>query len=349
MATTRRMTDSARRIIVGVDTHRDINVAAVLDDRGGLLGRESFPTTAEGHRRLADWASSFGSIDCVGVEGTGSYGAGLARSLARAGHRVVEVDRPNRQTRRRRGKSDAIDAEAAARAVLAGTATGVPKQRDSSVEAIRALRVARRSAMKARTQAGNQMRCLISSAPDELRDSLRGSPLRALVDTCSRFRGADDTAVDATKAALRSIARRHRDLSTEIEDLDALLAPLITAVCPELVEMYGVGIDVAGQLLVTVGENRDRLRSDSAFAHLCGVAPIPVSSGRTDRFRLNRGGDRHANSALYTIVLCRLRHDPRTQAYAERRSAEGRTKPEIIRCLKRYVAREVFQVLRPVA
>lgn len=340
------MADDGRRVTVGIDTHGEVHVAAVLDERGRLLGTESFPTTSGGHRRLERWALRFGAIDGVGIEGTGAWGAGVARHFAAGGHRIVEVDRPDRRTRRRRGKSDTIDAEAAARAVQAETATGTPKSRSGRIEAIRALRVARRSAVKARSQAAHQLHCLVSTAPDELRDELRALRLAELVETAARFRPGDPRdAVQATKAALRSIARRHRQLAAEVGDLDAMLDPLVAEAAPGLVALNGVGTDVAGQFLVTAGDNSDRLRSDAAFSHLCGSSPIPASSGRTDRHRLNRGGDRAANAALYRVVLCRLRWDPRTRAYVERRTKEGLTKPEIIRCLKRYIAREIYREL----
>ena len=338
--------DEECRVTVGIDTHGEVHVAAVLDERGRLLGTESFVTTSSGHRRLERWALRFGVIDAVGIEGTGAWGAGVARHLSAAGYRVVEVDRPDRKTRRQRGKSDTIDAEAAARAVQAGTATGTPKSRSGRIEAIRALRVARRSAIKARSQAAHQLHCLVSTAPDVLRDELRALRLGELVEIAARFRPGDTAEpVQATKAALRSIARRYQQLSAELDQLDAILDPLVADTAPNLVALNGVGTDVAGQLLVTAGDNPDRLRSDAAFSHLCGSSPIPASSGRINRHRLNRGGDRAANAALYRIVLCRLRWDPRTRAYVERRTKEGLTKPEIIRCLKRYIAREIYREL----
>jgi transposase len=341
-----RIAGDTRHVTVGVDTHSDVHVAAVLDEVGRLLATESFPTTSQGHRRLEAWAEGFGVIDSAGVEGTGAWGAGLARHLSAAGYRVVEVDRPDRKARHRRGKSDTIDAEAAARAVQAGTATGTPKARTGRVEAIRALRVARRSAVKARSQAAQQLRCLVSTAPDELRDQLRRYRLDQLVTATARCRPSDLTdPIGATKASLRSIARRYQHLNDEIAELDAILGPLVAETAPGLVALNGVGTDVAGQLLVTAGDNPDRLHSDAAFAHLCGAAPIPASSGRTQRHRLNRGGDRAANAALYRIVLCRLRWDPRTRAYADRRTRQGLTKPEVIRCLKRYIAREIHHEL----
>ncbi|MDP1820179.1 MAG: IS110 family transposase [Acidimicrobiales bacterium] len=338
--------DDGCRVTVGIDTHGEVHVAAVLDERGRLLATESFVTTSKGHRQLEQWALGFGVIDAVGIEGTGAWGAGVARHFSAGGHRVVEVDRPDRKTRRLRGKSDTIDAEAAARAVQAGTATGTPKTRSGRIEAIRALRVARRSAIKARSQAAHQLHCLVSTAPDGVRDELRTLRLVDLVETAARFRPGDprDT-TQATKTALRSIARRYQQLTVELENLDELLGQLVAETAPNLVALNGVGTDVAGQLLVTAGDNPDRLRSDAAFSHLCGSSPIPASSGRTNRHRLNRGGDRAANAALYRIVLCRLRWDPRTRHYVERRTKEGLTKPEIIRCLKRYIAREIYTKL----
>ena len=333
-------------VTLGIDTHRDVHVAAALDQHGRLLGTASFPTTTSGHRRLERWACEFGTIDAVGIEGTGSWGAGIARHLAARDHRVVEVSRPDRRVRRQRGKSDTIDAEAAARAVQAGTATATPKTRTGQIEAIRALRIARRSALKARSQAAVQLHCLVSTAPEALRDALRNLRLAELVTTATKFRPGDPFApAQATKIALRSIARRYQQLTTEIAELDALLHPLIAATAPNLIALYGVGTDVAGQLLVTAGDNPERLRNEAAFAHLCGVAPIPASSGRTHRHRLNRGGDRAANAALYRITICRLRWHPPTRAYAERRTQQGLTRREIIRCLKRYIAREIHREL----
>lgn len=338
--------DPGCRVTVGIDTHRDSHVGAVLDSQGRLLGTESFAATSSGYRLLEDWASGFGTIDTIGIEGTGAWGAGIARHLSARGYRVVEVDRPNRRMRRQRGKSDTIDAEAAARAVHAGTATGIPKTRTGRIEAIRALRVARRSAIKARTQAAQQLHCLVSTAPDELRDPLRQLSRGALVGTAARFYPTDSSQpAQATMTALGFIARRYQHLATEIAELDAILEPLVATVAPNLVALNGVGTDVAGQLLVTAGDNPQRLHSDAAFAHLCGVAPIPASTGKTHRHRLNRSGDRQANAALYRIVLCRLRWDPQTRAYMQRRTQQGRTKPEIIRCLKRYVARDIYKIL----
>lgn len=355
----------APEVTGGVDTHADAHVAAVIDLLGRHLADRSFPATPAGYRDLIGWISSFGKVGVVGVEGTGAYGAGLARALTAAGLAVVEVDRPDRKTRRDQGKSDPIDAYAAARAAASGRATGTPKSRTGDVESIRALRVARNGAIRARAKALTQLKSLIVTAPDVLRTQLAGLDGNQLVATCARLRPArgeqapmparakrparpgrlTDPAA-ATKRALASIAARIGHLDSELAALDDDLHELITPLAPTLVGLMGVGLDVAGQLLATAGDNPDRLRHEAAFAHLCGAAPIPASSGKTTRHRLNRGGDRAANAALYRIVICRLRWDPATRAYVERRTKEGRTKAEIIRCLKRYIAREVFNAIR---
>jgi transposase len=334
------------RVTGGVDTHLDVHVAAALDEIGGLLGTASFRADAAGYRQLLGWLRGFGDVVRVGVEGTGSYGAGLSRRLGAEGVPVVEVDRPNRRQRRRAGKTDTLDAVNAARAAQSGEAAGAAKARTGNVEAIRVLRVARGSARAARTQALNQMRSLVCTAPEDLRDRLRDLTIVALVHACAGLRpGADVDVIAATKLALRTLARRVLELETEIDRLDATLRPLVTATAPALVAAYGVGTDTAGALLVAAGDNPDRLRTEACFARLCGVAPIEASSGKVTRHRLHRGGDRHANSALWRIVMTRMSNDPDTRAYVERRDTEGRSKKEIIRCLKRYTARELFPLL----
>lgn len=332
----------------GVDTHQDTHTAAVIDTTGRPLAERQFPATGAGYRQLLMWLRGFGTLVVVGVEGTGVYGAGLARHLNAQGVRMVEVDRPDRKARRFAGKSDPLDAQAAARAALAGVRTGTPKDRDGQVEALRNLRVARRSAVDQRADCMRRIKTLLVTAPDPVRDRLRALPDARLLATCSALR-PDTTRVSdpshAVKVALRAVARRHAALTQEIAELDTLIEPLIEQINPRLLELNGVGPDVAGQLLVTAGQNTERLRSEAAFAMLCGVAPIPASSGKTHRHRLNRGGDRQANAALYRVVLCRMRWDPRTRAYVTRRTAEGLSKKDIIRCLKRLIAREIYHVL----
>ena len=335
------------RVTLGVDTHADVHVGVALDQLGGFLGSHAIPTTPAGYAGLLVWARQLGTLERIGIEGTSSYGAGLARWLRARGLAVLEVERPGRQTRRRRGKSDPVDAEAAARAVLAGVATGHPKTGDGPVEMVRTLQVARRSAMRARTQAANQVHALVVTAPAALREQLRPLSLARRVAMAAAFRGAGHPATPtaAAKLALRSVARRYRQLSAEIQALDAHLARLVGQVAPQLVAVKGVGTDTAATLLAAAGDNPERLRSEAAFAHLCGVAPIPASSGKTVRHRLDRGGNRDANRALHLLAVRRLAWDPRTRAYATRRTAEGKTTPEILRCLKRYLARELFPLL----
>jgi transposase len=340
------VTNLPRCITGGVDTHLDVHVAAALDERGTLLGVESFATTESGYKKLLGWLSDFGSLELVGVEGTGSYGAGLTRHLQAERVRVVEVDRPNRQRRRRKGKSDPEDAISAARAALSGDAAGEAKSRDGNVESMRVLRVARASARKSRTQALNQMRALISTAPDPIRAELRGLNVFHLLERTSTYRpGAKRDIVSLTKFTLRMLARRAITLEEEIAEIDAILKPMVKETAPELVSTLGIGTDAASALLVAAGDNPQRLRNEAAFAHLCGVSPIDASSGKQHRHRLNRSGDRQANSALWHIVLTRMVYDPRTTEYIDRRTKEGLTKKEAVRCLKRYVAREVFNLL----
>ena len=338
-------------IVGGVDCHAQTHQAAALDDRGRRLGDRAFPATREGYRQLLAWLRRFGPVIAIGVEGTGAYGAGLSRFLTAAGERVIEVNQPHRHTRHRRGKSDPIDAEAAARKVLAGEATAVPKDSTGRVEAIRQLRLARASAVKARSAALTQLGELIVTAPAELREHLQRhrKTLRGRAGLCARLRPDRRRLADplqAAKLALRSLAERIQTLDAEIAALDAHLAALVTAAAPRTTALLGVGTGHAGQLLVTAGQNLGRLRSEAAFAHLCAADPIPASSGQTTRHRLNPGGDRAANAALHLIAVVRLRYCERTRAYAARRTAEGLSKREIIRCLKRYIAREVYHALR---
>ena len=340
---------SSFQVVVGVDTHQDKHVAVAIDQRGVRLGEFPTPTATRGYQDLERWSLELGAVQAFGIEGTGSYGAGVARFLSSRGFTVVEVNRPDRATRYRKGKSDPTDAESAARSVLAGVADATPKSGEGEVEMIRMLKGAKDSAVKARTQAFNQMKALIVTSPAQLRESLSGSTTAALVSVCKGFRpGRMDGPTAAAKHALRSLARRYHQLGNEIKDLEAELKGLTSKVAPGLVDSFGIGPDTAATLLVAAGSNPQRLRTEAAFASLCGVNPIPASSGRTNRHRLNRGGHRQANAALHRVVIVRLRHDGRTRAYMRRRTSEGMSKKEVIRCLKRYVAREVFSTLRKV-
>lgn len=334
-------------VVGGIDTHTDFHQAAVIDGIGRHLATEQFETTPQGYQRLLDWLRSHGEVLAVGVEGTGAYGAEIARFLTANEVTVVEVDRPDRKARRDNGKSDPIDAYGAATAVLSGRAGGTPKSRNGIVEAIRALRVVRKSAVKARTQTINQIRTLIVTAPSVVRDRLRGLSARELVDTLARSRPAGELhdPACAVRIALRRLARRYQALDEEIKEADKEIGPLVTTAAPRLIALPGLGPETVGQLLTSAGDNPGRLHSEAAFAHLCGAAPVPASSGRTNRHRLNRGGDRQANNALHTVVLVRMKCDQRTQEYVARRTAQGMAKKDVIRCLKRFVAREIYRHL----
>ena len=318
--------EAARGITGGVDTHRDVHVAAALDPLGGLLGTESFATGPAGYMALLSWLASFGDVTKIGVEGTGSYGAGLGRHLRRAGVEVIEVDRPNRQKRRSSGKSDPLDAVEAARAALGGRPTGSPKSRDGAVEAIRVLVVAKRSARQARVKAILQMRHLGYSAPEQLRCRMKGLSVPALVAEGARLRPArsPDPVTAATKASLSSLAHRIEALDRELAELDERIEAFLVATVPDLLELFGVGPDTAAALVIAAGDNPGRLHSEAAWAHLCGVAPVPDGSGKTSgRVKAHDGGDRQANSALWRIVMVRIAHDPETRALLRAASQGG--------------------------
>ena len=303
------MTDTNRlgatKVIIGVDTHRDEHVAVAIDCLGGRLGQRRLPAASGGYEGLHCWASGLGEVVAFGIESTGSYGAGLARFLAGRGHTIIEVNRPDRSTRRRLGKSDPVDAEMAARSVLAGVARDYPKSGLDSVEMIRMLKVVKDSAVKARTQAINQIKALIVTAPSELRHELVSLDVSRLVARCARFRpGRLATQAGAAKYSLRLLARRYGQLTSKIEGVNDELLRLTSETAPALVELFGIGPDTAATLLVTAGGNPERLRSEAAFAALCGVNPVPASSGRTNRHRLNRGGDRQATLPSIASSSC---------------------------------------------
>jgi len=347
MALTNMTQDNSARVVIGVDTHRDLHVAVALDHLGRPLDQRIITTDRAGYQELLEWSDGLGRVEAFGIEGTGSYGAGLSRWLAERGAKVIEVDSPRRTVRRRGGaKSDPVDAEAAARAVLSGQATGTPKAGDDKAEMVRMLRTSRSGAIKARTAAINNLRALVVTAPGELAEQLKGLSHEHLVARVVRLRpGPLLTTTAAAKAAMISLARRIQFLDAEVAQLDASLEVLVAAAAPRLVSLLGVGTDCAGALLVSVGDNPQRLRSEQAAARLWGVAPLEASSGQTCRHRLNRGGDRQANAALYRVVVVRMRHHQPTRDYVERRTKEGLSKKEIMRCLKRYLVREVYRAL----
>ena len=340
------MSEARVDVFGGVDTHRDTHVAAVVDTAGRVLATAPFRADTTGYEQLSNWLGSHGQVVRVGIEGTGSYGAGLTRYLNSVGVEVVEVNRANRQLRRRYGKTDVTDAQAAARAALNGQASGLPKSGDGPVEGIRMLSVARRSAIKARTQAINQIHALVVTAPDQVKHHLTGLSPKARVNKSAAFRpGTADTTIRYAKQALRLLSRRYQSLTAEIRELDTEITRLCAQANPALLATPGVGPDIAAALLIAAGDNPERMTSESSFAALCGVSPVQASSGRIVRHRLNRGGNRQANQALWRIATIRTAKDPRTIAYMKRRQAEGKTRREIIRCLKRHIAREIYHLL----
>lgn len=334
-----------RFVIGGVDTHKDLHVAAVVDEHNRVLGSQCFPTTRHGYKQMLAWMRSFGQLRRVGVEATGTYGAGLLRYLQNAGVEVLEVTTPDSGDRRKRGKNDDLDAQNAAHAAFAGKRTVTPKTRDGMIESLRVLKACRKTAVAARRVALQMIHNTVVCAPDELRDTLRKLTRMELIRTLAAWR-PDMTdyrnVASAYRIALKSLARRYLELHDEIADLDAMIAAIVDELAPALVTRNSIGHASAAQLLLTVGDNSERLHSEASFAALCGVSPVPASSGKTTRHRLNRGGDRAANSALHIIAIGRLRTDPRTKSYIAKRIAEGHSKLEAIRCLKRYIAREIF-------
>lgn len=346
------MADSAQktaRVVGGVDTHKDLHVAAVVDEHDGVLATHCFATTRQGYRQMLHWMRSFGELQRVGVESTGTYGAGLLRHLQAVGVEVLEVTAPDKQDRRRRGKDDDLDAQNAAHAAFAGKRVVTPKARDGMIESLRVLKACRKTAVAARRVALQMIHNTVVCAPDELRDTLRKLTRMQLIRTLAAWRpDLSDyrNVASAYRITLKSLARRYLELHDEIADLDAMIGAIVDELAPLLVARNSIGRESAAQLLLTAGDNPDRITSEAGFAALCGVSPVPASSGLVKRHRLNRGGDRAANSALHIIAIGRLRTDPQTQAYVSRRIAEGHSKLEAIRCLKRYIAREVYTLIR---
>jgi len=351
------MANPRPNVIGEVDTHKHTHYAAVIDDNGRLIDHAEFGANSAGYAALLNWMRALGTIGSIGVESSGSFGAALTRFLSRAGELVIEVNKPNRQARHKEGKSDRLDAEQIARAVLAGEGVATPKTKSGPIEVIRTLRVARASAIRARTQAFNNLFGTMIGAPSEVRDDLVGLTKRTFVNHCLALEPETETLLElieeperlviaSVRLTLRDLAQRWKALDGEAKDLGRQIEALVSHVAPELVEVFGVSTELAGQFLVTAGDNPERIRNEAAFARLCGVCPKPASSGlKNNRHRLNRGGDRGANSALWIVAVVRLRHHEATRQYVARRTAEGLSKREIIRCLKRYIVREVFAAL----
>jgi transposase len=343
------ITTRSTSIVLGVDTHQLTHHAAMIDSSGRRLGDRGFEASSAGYIAMLAWAGSHGTIAAAGVESTGSYGAGLTRHLLVAGLDVVEVNRPERSSRYKEGKSDPIDAYAAAEQTRTGRTTARPKLTTGAVEALRMLMVPRERAVKDRTAAYSQLRDLITAAPAPVRELLIALTGKQRAAKALTFRPDSTRLHDPTHAAryaMRSLAKRIQHLDAEIAQADKDLARLTAQVVPTVLAMRQVGPVTAAQLAISAGQNIDRMTSEASFAKLAGVAPLPASSGKTTRHRLNRGGDRKANWALYMIITGRMKNHPDTLAYVERRTAEGKSTAEIIRCLKRHLARSIYHALR---
>jgi len=334
--------------VVGVDTHLDEHVLAVVAaPSGAVLARRAVGANGRGYSAALRFAGeAAGGARVWAIEGTGSYGAGLARYLAGRGETVLEISRTPRAERRLRGKDDTLDAARTARAALASETLALPRSGERR-EALRLLLIARRSAVDVRREALGQLRGVIVTAPDELREQLRGLPVGRLLERCSRLRRSSAMSADevATRLVLRSLARRIQTATVEADELQQEILGHIRALAPQLLDEPGVGPIVAAQLLIA-WSHRGRVRSEAAFARLAGVAPVPASSGQTVRHRLSRGGDRQLNRALHTVVLHRRLHDPATKAYIARRVTEGKSRRDATRLLKRYLARHLYRLLQ---
>lgn len=340
-------TVAADALVAGVDTHADTHTLAILTGTGTVIMTETFTANRSGYHKLIAALDAAGQVAIIGVEGTNSYGAGLTRSLLEADYTVHEVLRPTRQVRRMDGKSDPIDAVEAAHTVLSGRGVSIVKDSASPAESLRFLLAARNQMIHTTTALASSMASLLVTAPETVRAKYRDLNTTTLVRRLAASR--PDHNCDSVHAvvtqSLREMAKAHQDAKSRAERLQERMRALLEAYYPAVLGVYGAGPVVAAQLVVTAGGNPGRIRSEAAFAHLCGAAPIPASSGKTNRHRLNRGGDRRGNTALHRIALIRMQRDPRTKEYVARRRSEGKNTREIMRCLKRAIAREIYRVL----
>lgn len=338
---------SIETVFVGVDTHKDTHTAVVVTAQGAVIDEIQIDTTTRGYKQLNSWANSHGKVGAYGIEGTGCYGKNLTQYLTSRGVEVFEINRINRQHRRRHGKNDVTDALAAGRAVASGAETNPAKEVTDNTEIVRVIQLARRSAAKARTVAISQIKTLLVTAPESIQNELKDMTTLKMVREAADWRPTNylSDPVQATRHAIKKLAKRWLYLTEEIKQADQNLETVINNIDPELMELQGIGTDVAAKLVITAGTNPKRLRTEASFAALCGVSPIDASSGLQQRHRLNRGGDRQANNALYKIVITRMNHDPETKKYVTKKTGQGKTKKEIIRQLKRYIARQIYKKL----
>lgn len=334
-------------LIAGIDTHTDTHTLAILTAQGGTILTETFTADTGGYAALVTALETAGHIAVVGVEGTNSYGAGLSRALIAAGYTVKEVLRPARQVRRMNGKSDPIDAVEAARTVIAGCGVSDAKDSTTAAESLRFLLTARAQLVRTMTALSNSITSMLVTAPDTIRAKYRNTATQALIKRLAACRPDEqiDTPRTAALHAMRQLARARLDASSRADDLEEQMQDILDQNYPQILAIYGAGTITAAQLAVTAGGNPHRIRNEAAFATLCGAAPIPASSGRTNRHRLNRGGDRRGNNALHRIALIRMQHDKTTQDYVARKTSEGKGTKEILRCLKRAIAREAYRAL----
>ncbi len=335
-------------LVIGIDTHRDTHACALVGAlTGEVICEFSISADPAGYRAALHRARGH---ECArrtwAIEGCGSYGAGLCRYLAGAGEHVVEAGLPTPGVR---PKSDALDAVRAARSVIAHGQAAVPRA-GGPREVLRVLMLVRDGAIDIRRAGLCQLRALIVSAPDGLREPLRGLTRQALLRRCAALRpGAHaDPVMSASALAMRALARRVLDVSAEARELERAIHEQVTQIAPALLGELGVGPINAARLVLS-WSHPGRIRSEAAFAQLGGVAPIPASSGQVVRHRLNRGGDRQLNYALHAIILVRKRADPATRAYIERRVSEGKSRRDATRCLKRFLARHLFRLLEATA
>ena len=340
------MTNTDVAVFAGIDTHAEFHHAALIDAAGRELGDRRFLATRAGFSQLIQFLHAAGDVMRVAVEGTGSYGAAVTRVLLDRGFDVAETTPGDKADRRRRGKTDAADAYTAARAALSGRATAIPKDTTGEVEAMRLLRTTRSLTVRQQTQVMNQIKQFLVTAPAELRERFPSSTnlrlARALAAT--RLPGTDPVTA-ALLTAVKIDARRWLELRATAAELKQQLDAITKRIAPELIKIPGVGPDTAAALLITTGQNTQRVPSEAALAHLFGIAPIPASSGRINRHRLDRGGNRQGNAAVHRIALVRLAHDPMTRDYIARCMARGKTKREAIRLLKRHIVRELYPAL----
>lgn len=332
--------------VIGVDPHRDAHALAIVDVRsGGIVFETGVGANSGGYARALELAERHApGRRAFAIEGTGSFGAGLTRFLASHDERVLEVGRLRRE-RRSGGKTDALDAVRAARSVLAQTTFAVPRA-GGEREALRALMAAREGAVNARRAGLCQLRDLLITTPEPLRNELRPLTRAQLLRRLAAVRPARhrDVELRGAQQALRTVARRVQHLTAEERELAREIEKLTRALAPQLLEQPGVGPLAAAQVLLS-WSHRGRIRSEAAFARLAGCAPIPASSGQTVRYRLDRNGDRQLNRALHMILVTRRRTHPPTIAYISRRISEGKNHREANRCLKRYLARNLYRLL----